>query len=148
MTTSISAEQMRSAFPDLDLALETMNLEHELNEVICFEGYVRRFEKSAEIIVTLSHGYELSIKPLITSHGGYSAWTRTQTRINPETCEAISRQIYATHCTIRHAERQELKTAQFEIEASTLERVVLKALYSMQKAGKKRLVPIPLETIN
>jgi hypothetical protein len=148
MTTSISAEQMRAAFPDLDLALETMNLEHELNEVLCFEGYVRRFEKSTEIVVTLSHGYELSIKPLITSHGGYSAWTRTQTTINAETRETMSRKIYATHCTIRGAAHQELKTAEFEIEASTLERVVLKALYSMQKTGKKRLVPIPNETIN
>ena len=148
MTNSLSADQMRIAFPDLDFELETLNIEHDLNNVACLEGYVRRWEKTAEVVVTLSHGYELSIKPLVTSHGGYSVWTRTQVGANPEIGETMRRQIYATHCTIRRAALSGQLAYEFEIEASTLERVVLKALYSMQQKGKKRLVAIPIETIN
>ena len=148
MTNSLSADQMRIAFPDLEFELETLNIEHELNHVACLDGYVRRWDKTAEVVVMLSHGYELSIKPLVTSHGGYSVWTRTQMGANPETGETMRRQIYATHCSIRQARSNGQLVAEFEIEASTLERIVLKALYSMQKKGKKRLVAIPIETIN
>jgi len=148
MTISITAEQLRSSFPDVELELQTLNLEHELFSVLFFQGSVCRLEKSAELLVALSSGYELVIKPLVSSHGGYAVWTRTQAAVNPETREPMRRQILSTHCTIRKEGQTELASAEFEIEASTLERVVLKALYSMQKVGKKRLVPLPIETIN
>ena len=148
MTISITPEQLRSSYPDVELALQTLNLEHELNNVLFFQGSARCNEKSAEVLVTLSSGYELVVKPLVTSHGGYAVWTRTQAAVNPETREPMRRQIFATHCTIRKEGQAELAATEFEIEASTLERVVLKALYSMQRVGKKRLVPLPIETIN
>lgn len=143
----VSAEDLRLAFPEEAFALETVMLESDLVSKLAYNGYIRKFAGTAEIIIKLSGNHELVISPGFRTELGAKFWGSVRDLRSAEDREVVSKYVISTVCQLRHESRKFETIAEFRIEATSLERVVSKFLYSVQKVCRKRLVPLPIETI-
>ena len=129
---------LRIEHPDVAFELETAALEHELFTELFYDACVRTWDKGASITVELSGNHKLIVVPMVHSYGGYPVWGKTFILRDPITGETETRQRYQVHVSLRKGDNTE-NLSEFEVEASTLERIVLKALAHIQKICNKRL---------
>jgi hypothetical protein len=146
MAQAIKAQELRMQHPEVAFALETLELEHVFEHELFFEGQLRTWDKGAEFIIELSCDYQLLIQPMVRSYGGYPVWGRTVAFTNADTKEVIYRQVLHVHVALRKKTTQVVE-AEFELEASSLERVVEKSLSHLKVLSKKRLVALLIENI-
>ena len=144
----VSVEELKMSFPDVALAMETVALEEELVSKLHLDGYVRRIESKVEIIVKLSGDYELVIKPGLAKGSEEATWGSSRVIRSEQTQEDIEKYVLSSVCQLRHVDQKYKLIAEFRLEATSLERLIAKFLYSVAKVCKKRLVPLPIETIN
>ena len=144
--SSASPLDLRIEHPDVAFELETAALEHELFNELFYNGCVRTWDKGASITIELSGEHKLIVTPMVRSYGGYPVWGRMITIFDPSTEESTNRQRLHVHIMLRKGESTENVT-EFELQASSLERVVLKALAHIQQICSKRLAVQLVEDI-
>lgn len=66
--------QVRFDHPDVTLAMQTAKLEYELVEELGIRGHVELEEKSASIVIQLSKGHVLWVRPSHIGFRGYAEW--------------------------------------------------------------------------
>lgn len=144
--SSASPLDLRIEHPDVAFELETAALEHELFNELFYNGCIRTWDKGASITIELSGDHKLIVTPMVRSYGGYPVWGRIYNLTDPTTGESISHQRLHVHVILRKGESTENLT-EFELEASSLERVVLKSLAHIKKICNKRLAVQLVEDI-
>ena len=144
--SSTSPHDLRIEHPDVAFELETAALEYELFNELFYSGCIRTWDKGASITIELSGDHKLIVTPMVRSYGGYPVWGKTFIVQDPRTGETETRQRYQVHVSLRKGDGAENLT-EFEVEASTLERIVLKALAHIQKICNKRLAVQLVEDI-
>jgi hypothetical protein len=128
--------------------METIVLEEELVNELRLDGYVRRGHSRVEIVVKLSGGYELVISPALAKDSAGSSWGSSRVLRSEQLGASVERYVISAQCQLRNTGQRFKIIAEFRVEASSLERVIAKFLYSVEKVCKKRLVALPIETIN
>ena len=66
--------QVRFDHPDVTLAMQTAKLEYELVEELGIRGHIEMEEKTATVVVQLSKGHVLYIRPSHIGFRGYAEW--------------------------------------------------------------------------
>jgi len=144
----ISVEELKMSYPDVALAMETIVLEEELVNKLGLDGYVRRGDSIVEIVVKLSGNYELVLSPALSKDSAGASWGSSRVIRSEQLEESVERYVISARCQLRNADQRFKVNAEFRVEASSLERLIAKFLYSVEKVCKKRLVALPIETIN
>lgn len=142
-----NVEAFRINHPDLAFEMQNAMVEAELTNATFLESYMRVTGKDVEIVFQLTHGYELIVRPMVKSYGGYPMWGRAVRFINDETKERHEGFRFHVHCTLL---AQETKNPEFEFELQShnLGRLVDKALEQIKQLHKKRLAAIPVLRMN
>ena len=140
-------EFLRTQFQGLEVELDTSALEHELNEKLFLDGYVNTNIIGVSLVVRLSGDYELVIRPNVELNQSLMGWYSELTLRDPRTSERILRNVLSVICTLRTESHRNKNLVTFEVQASSLERVVMKALNLIQRVAKLRLLALPIETI-
>jgi hypothetical protein len=144
----ISVEELKMSYPDVALAMETVVLEEELVNKLRLDGHVRRSDSKVEIVVQLSGNYELVISPALSKDSEGSTWGGSRVIRSEQLKESVEKYVISAVCQLRSADARFKTIAEFRVEATSLERLIAKFLYSVEKVCKKRLVALPIETIN
>ena len=144
----ISVEELKMSYPDVALAMETVVLEEELVNKLRLDGHVRRRDSKVEIVVKLSGNYELVISPALSKDSEGSTWGGSRVIRSEQLKESVEKYVISAVCRLRCADERFKTIAEFRVEATSLERLIAKFLYSVEKVCKKRLVALPIETIN
>lgn len=131
--SSASPIDLRIEHPDVAFELETAALEHELFNELFYNGCIRTWDKGASITIELSGDHKLIVTPMVRSYGGYPVWGQMLRTAETEITHRLQ-----VHVALRKGDRSENLT-EFEVKASSLERVVLKALSNIQQICNKRL---------
>lgn len=148
MEASTHPTELRRMFPDAALELDSARIAHEINQTLKLQGSVSRVEKSARCQIHLANGWILEFRPISVVSDGFESWTRAvKTRYQEHGTSEI-RWIFSVECILRKIAQPKEVSLVFQVEASTVERLIKKSLYMIEKLGKKRLVPLPIENID
>lgn len=145
--TLTNVEAFRINHPDLAFEMLNAMVEAELTNATFLEAYMRVTGKDVEIVFQLTHGYELVVRPMVKSYGGYPIWGRPVSFINGETKERHEGFRFHVHCTLR-VQQTKNPEFEFELQSHNLGRLVDKALEHIKQLHKKRLAAIPVLRMN
>jgi hypothetical protein len=139
-------QDLRIEHPDVAFELETAALEFEMLNELFYQGCIRTWEKGASITIELSGNHSLIVTPMVRSYGGYPVWGRVIDAFNPQTGQTVKRQVLHVHVMLREGSSTD-NLVEFELQASSLERIAVKALAQIQQICSKRLVVQLVEDI-
>jgi hypothetical protein len=145
--TMSSTETFRTQHPDLAFEMQNTQVEMELTNRLFLESYMLVSGKDVEIVFKLTNGYELVVRPMVRSYGGYPIWGRSVFFINEETKERVDGFRYHVHCTLR-PEATKDPEFEFELQSHNLGRIVDKAIENIKQVHKKRFAAIPVLRMN
>jgi hypothetical protein len=148
MEASTHPTELRRMFPDAALELDSARMAHEINQTLKLQGAVSKMEKSARCQIHLANGWFLEFRPMADGSEGFESWTGPVKMRDPEKGTSEIRWIYSVECILRETAHPKDVSLAFQVEASNVERLLKKSLYMIEKLGKKRLVPLPVENID
>lgn len=139
---SFSAQSLARAYPEVELAMETISIEHSLAvkmHILLVESSEKEDQESPSIIIQYSSGYRVKLEPIKSKSTGRISWFRTVPQIGPENKAGRALQALVTLTTNRGVPVEE----PLEVRAISLPQLLIKISKLFEATSRIRVIPIP-----
>ena len=134
--------QVRFAYPDIALQLETAMLQGELEDILGLQGKVVLRDKTAAIQIPLTEQFAMTLRPTDVGFEGYSEWMSWHEHVheNHERKEILA-SVRASVEVICKRKGSTFQPLTFTVHQKNLEGVIYQALGIIRFHTGKRLAP-------
>ena len=134
--------QVRFAYPDVALQLETAMLQGELEDILGLQGKVVLRNKSALIHIPLTEQFQMTLRPTDVGFEGYSEWMSWHEHIDEKhQRREIQGSVRASVEVICKRKGATFQPLTFTVHQKDLEGVIHKSLGIIRFHTGKRLAP-------
>lgn len=146
MINEPTSDDLNFLYPELGLAMECIQIEHELGDMLALQGSVTLIGKDARANLKLNDNYELRMTPTIPGYGGVNRWFMWQLATHARTGNTVLVKQIRCRVELGLANRDNSDNDVLfscGIEAASLENVITKSLKAIQNYCDIRLVVLP-----